>query len=1130
MKATHLFGAPAAGREVEANCRFVETEFKHERFEGYRFADGARQFERDEEKLGEATLDEKGEKEFSVKVPAGLKPASSLTAEITATVSEVGGRAVTAGLSRPVDAYPRYVGLKRLREPYAKPGQEEKFACVLVKPDGSAIQEAELKATVCRVVWNTVLKLDEGHYRFHSEREEQPVAQMACAVRDGKAALAFTPPAVGEYVIRVADEKGGASADLTFQCAGEGEVAWTMEKPDRLELVLDKESYEPGDTAKVLLKSPFPGTALVTIEGDRIHQARVFRMEKNTHEISIPIEAAYNPNVYCAATVIRKMDSRARWSTNRAFGIVRIALDQSARQLQVGMDCSKEVRPGTPLRVKLAVKDSAGIGKPAEVTLAAVDEGICRLTDFKTPDPWAFFYSDRQLGVGSSDIYSLVMPEVEKKKIGSDSAAGGDGVGLEVLKEKGLVNPINAARVKPTALWKSRIVTGPDGLAEVTLDVPDRFTGELRLMAVAAAAQDFGSAEQPVQVKQPLMVQTSLPRFLAPGDEFEAPVTLFNNTEQKGAASLSTEGSAGIELVSAKPAPVEVDKGGEKTVSLRCRAPRLPGVARFKVTAALGAETASDEVELSVRPPSTVQFVSGSGRIEPDSNGSASVKITVPGGWVPKTDRYWLSFSPLPTLKLAGALRYVLHYPYGCVEQTTSGSFPLLYLSDLGATVDPEMFPKGEVADFVQAGIERLMSMQTSQGGFAMWPGGGSPYPWGSVYATHFLVEAGKAGHPVDEDRLDAAVEYLERLLSSRYREYGIRHEDEEEDADLPLKAYACFVLAKAGRPNASWTFRLYEEKEKLPAYAKCFLAGALALQKEQDMAKTLMKVEALPPTKKSERDTGGLLHSYARERAILLTTYLDLDPDSPHVPTLVRDLEAAMRDGCWLTTQENAFALMALGKYARRLVQQKTEYRAEVALKGKTLAAFTHKDRVLLRPEGIGGQDIVLKMTGTGPLFYYWAAEGVPQSGEAESKDEGLQVRRKLLSREGKEVDLKKIPQGEIVIVELSIKSDRPVENVVISDLLPAGLEIENPRLIGSGKVKLNMEDALNADRVDMRDDRLLVFASVRSDKEYFYRYAARAVTKGRFRLPAVSASCMYQPGICSTYGVGKIQVVDGR
>jgi hypothetical protein len=220
----------------------------------------------------------------------------------------------------------------------------------------------------------------------------------------------------------------------------------------------------------------------------------------------------------------------------------------------------------------------------------------------------------------------------------------------------------------------------------------------------------------------------------------------------------------------------------------------------------------------------------------------------------------------------------------------------------------------------------------------------------------------------------------------------------------------------------------------------------------------------------------------------------------------------------------------MALGKYARLLTQQKTDYKAEVAFNGKPLATFTHKDRVLLRPEGIGGQDIDVKMTGTGPLFYYWAAEGVPQSGEVESRDDGLKIRRKLLSGEGKELDLKKIPHGEIAIVELSIKSDRPVKNVVISDLLPAGFEIENPRLTGSEKIKLNMEDALSAQRVDMRDDRLLVFADVNSDKEYFYRYIVRAVTRGRFRLPAASASCMYQPSIASVYGVGEIQVVNER
>jgi hypothetical protein len=1119
VKAAHLFGAPAVGLKIHARCTFSAADFAHADYNAYRFSDSARAFAEVATDLGEATLDEKGERVFTIQAPKGLKPPSALEVAFQATVEEVGGRAVTAVLIRDADVYQRYVGLAREGTGYARIGQEEKLTCALIRPDGSRIREAELKAVVYRVVWNTVLKLDSGHYRYQSERDEKQVAQRVCQVRDGMGSLSYAPDAVGEYLVRVSDEQGGASAGLEFYCGGEGDVPWSMEKPDRLELVADKESYSPGDTARVLIKSPFTGMALVTVEGDHIHSAQVLRLDKNTQEVSIPIEPSFGPNVYCAVSVIRKVAPEARWSTHRAHGVLRITLDQKPRKLSVGIDCPDEVRPGRTLRVRLDVKNYVGAGTRSEVTLAAVDEGICQLTRFETPDPWAFFYSARQLEVETCDIYSRLMPEWEKKKVGSDSETGGDRAGAD-REARRLLNPVLADRVKPIALWKSGIETNAEGRAEVDLEIPEQFTGRLRLMAIAAAAQEFGSADRPLLVKKPLMLQTSLPRFLAPADECEVPVTVFNHMGRAALVALRTDKSANLEFLTGDAQPVEIPQGGEKTVVFKVRASRSPGVANFRVEATSGEEHTSEEVALTVRPTATLQFVAGSGTVFPSGDGAADVKLRIPGGWMPTTERYWLSFSSRPALKLGGALRYVLRYPYGCVEQTTSGAFPLLYLSDIAALADPERFQKEEVAVFVQAGIDRLLSMQSYQGGFCMWPDGSQPYPWGSVYATHFLVEADKAGHQVPKDRLEAALKYLERLLSY----------DEGEESALPLKAYACFVLAQAGRPSSSWTFQLYEERDQLPAYSRFHVAAALELLHEHDLANTITRVEELPPLKSMASETGGLLYSPVRERAVVLSAYLDMEPENPRVPVLVQKLEGAMKSGRWDTTQENAFALMALGKYARYLGRQKADYHAEVFAGDVRLAAFTHNDQVQLQPENVGGQEIGIRMKGAGPLYYYWAAEGVPQSGDVAEKDEGLVVRRRFLSREGKNANLSDVPHGELLIVELSIKSAQPLDNIVITDLLPAGLEIENPRLAGSESISTAAQDALQPMHVDMRDDRLLVFTNLNSDREYHYRYVVRAVTRGRFRLPPVTAFCMYQPEISSVHGTGEIRVVDGH
>ncbi len=1124
VKATHLFGSPAAEREVEGRCEFVARDFAHPQFAEFRFADSAKKLVAVPLKLEEDLLDEKGECDLAIEIPKGLLPPSAAQAVVTASVKELGGRAVSASLSLNVDCYPHYVGLARAKKEYASAGVPEKLLVAAVKPDGSLVERLAVEGTAYRVIWNTVLRLQDNSYRFISEREEKAVGQLACAIASGRGEVAFTPKDVGEYIVRLGDKASGASADLHFYCSGEGEVPWTLEKPARVDLVADKAAYAPGDTARILIKAPFAGKALLTVETDRIHLAQAITLEKNTAEFTFPVTAGLGPNAYCSATVIRKTAPGSQWAVQRAYGAVPVLLDSKPRQLKVELDAPEETRPGKPLRVALRVRDAAGAGRKAEVTLAAVDEGICQLTRHQTPDPWAFFFAKRALGVSTSDIFARLMPEPEKKRVGGDSAPGGDG-GEEY--DPRLMNPVGVQRVKQVALWKAGIETDAEGNAEVVLDVPE-FTGQLRLMAVAASPSDFGASERPARVKQSLMVQTSFPRFLAPGDEFTVPVTVFNNTGAAGVVQLKAVATAGVAVLSDAPTQVQVASGGEATVRIGMRAPLVPGPAAISVEATLGGESAVERVELPIRPPTTLQFVTGNGSVK----GGETATFTIPGGWVKGTERYWLSFSPLPTLKLGASLRYLLHYPYGCIEQTTSTAFPLLYLGDVAKAAEPALDGK-EAETFVQAGIDRVFSMQTYRGGFAYWPGYGEVYPWGSVYATHFLVEAKKAGYDIPKDNLDAALGYLEELLA----------EEDANDASLPVKAYACHVLAAAGKPNRSWTLRLQEARDELPTYSRFHVAAALAAIKEDKLAAQLLTAATLPAVAKA-RDTGGVLHSSAREAAILLSTYLDLQHDHPNVPLLVQRLAESMKEGRWATTQENAFALMAMGKYARRLATNKSDFKAEISVVGgaslprEPLATLTSKDSVLLKPKDMGGKEVQVAVQGSGTLYYYWGAEGIPIKETAVERDTSLKARRRFLSRDGEPLDLKSVKQGEIAIVELTLDNGVPVDNLVINDLLPAGFEIENPRLATSEASHIpdstsqieeqpaNRIRPLSPDRVEMRDDRLILFADLPSSGVWSHRYVVRAVTCGRFKLPALDAFCMYNPEICSVNGAGTVEV----
>lgn len=1108
VKGNYLFGAPAAGRIVEARCEFVAADYSHDRYREFRFADGSKKFSAVRLDLGSGELDEKGEKSFVVDLPDHLTPPSALTLLFTASVKEVGGRAVTASVSRAIDYYPSYVGLSNATGTYGEAGKPSRFLCAVVHADGTPVPDGKAEATFYRILWHSVLRSERGgRYRYESQREEKEIERQTVAVAAGSGSFSFTPKEPGEYEIRIRAVDEGVSANLSFHCAGAGHVPWALEKPEVVELVADKPCYAPGETARIMLKSPFAGKALVTVESTRIHHTAIVEIGQNAAECLVPIVADGGSNLYCSATVIRGTTTAADGTSHRAFGVIPLKIDAEPGRLRVTIDAAETARPGATVPIKVYVRDSRDAGTRAEITIAAVDEGICRLTGFATPDPWAFFFAKRKLGTETSDVYSLLMPELDNHQPGSKPTEGGDGNEYDPR----LLNPISVERFKPVAVWKSSIVTGDDGWAEAEIAVPTEFTGRLRLMVVASTASAFGNGERALLVKQPLMIQASFPRFLSPGDEFDVPIVIFNNTGRSGVVRVRAEGSIDLALLSAAEQVVEIGDGREAVVRMKARAPEIPGAVAVGVTAELGGETASEKVAIAVRPPATLRHLSGSGTVA----AGATARLVLPDQWVEGSEKYALSFSSLPLLRLGDSMRYLLQYPYGCVEQTTSKAFPLLYLDDLLKITDPEHGVDRAAAPFVQSAIDRLLSMQTGSGGFAMWPGYPDVYPWGSVYATHFLVEAKRAGHIVPSDALENALRFLDTSLAM----LG------DDEGNLPIKAYACMTLAAAGKPNHSWTRRLYEERERLPAYSRFHVVAALSLTQSARLVSAFMAGERIPD-ETSRADTGGVLHSSTREAAILLSVYLDIDPSHPNIPILVKRLEDAARDGRWATTQENGMALMAMGKYLRMCKPRETDYRAVVLADGRELAVFTSRENIRLTPRGIGGKKIEIAIVGKGNLYYHWGVEGIPLKAEIPESDNGVKIRRTFFTRKGEPLDLRSVPHGEPVVVSLSITNDVVCDNMAISDLLPAGFEIENPRIATSETLPWLTADGFVPERVEMRDDRLLIFADLRTVGTRNFRYLARAVTRGRFDLPPVSGFCMYRPEISSVHGKGTVEI----
>lgn len=1120
VTARHLFGPPAAGLRARGAVVFRPAPFHPAGWDGYQFGDSTKPFRGRTTVLGERALDAEGRTRFETRIPDDIRPPAALRVLLQGKVSESSGRAISGYASRNIDVYPFYVGLHPRQSGWLRVGEPITFDIAAVAHDGSAMEEAPpLQAELLRLEWSSTARESHGGVTYESTLHRQAVESESVGLEAGRGRLELIAPQTGQYEVLVHDPESGVATRhrLYVSRTGSHDASAGIRAPDEVHLALDQPVYRPGDTALLRIEAPFTGQALLTIESDRVLHSQVATLTNRVHEWSVPVEAAYLPNVYCCLTLIRPVtggdDLHASF---RATGVIPLVVEDPNERLALAIHAPETLRPKGSLSVTLSVTDADGQGVEAEVVLAAVDEGICRLTGFETPDPLAHFRRKRALGTRWVDLYGRLMEEAGPDVEASASSPPGDQSGLLA----GRLNPIRARRFRPTALYAGPIRTDARGHVELTLEVPE-FTGTLRLMAVAIAPTRMGSAAHSVVVKRPLVVRSSLPRFMAPGDRCTMPVDIFNETGAARDVQIQVKTSGPLSVVH-PPDGLTLAAGEHGIRTVDIQAGTAVGVGTVRLSVTCPGESYRESFELAVRPVQPRLRRTEAGRVDP----GARTPLLLPTDWLAGTEEFHLWCSGLPSLSLAGGLDYLLRYPYGCVEQTTSSAFPLLVLADLAAAVTPGRITPEDTAHKIEAGISRLLSMQHPNGGFATYPGTRTQYPWGSVYAGHFLVEAAALGHPVPADRLAALHGYLGDLLN---RSTQTSKETEEPwREDRVLRAYACRVLARAGKPTRGWIDRLLEEEQRLPLDARLHLAAALADNRRPADGARLLAAIPIEHCLETKRKSSGSLDSPPRSLALLLSAWLRIDPVHPATGAAVQRLQDTRSDGRWATTQENAMALLALGEYVRLIRDQATETRGVVQCDSHR-HEVAGKDVLHLQSPDCDLSAVRIHNQGESPLLYHWSSGGVPTDDNIRAHDQSVRIRRSYLDADLNPLDLSAVRQGDSVHVELEVTPiGLALENLVITDLLPAGLEIEPTRREEPdrrrGRTPVD-QSRLNVEHQDPRDDRILLFTG-RVSATARHRYLTRAVTPGRYRIPAVHVEGMYNPGLSSLQGGGAMQV----
>jgi hypothetical protein len=471
----------------------------------------------------------------------------------------------------------------------------------------------------------------------------------------------------------------------------------------------------------------------------------------------------------------------------------------------------------------------------------------------------------------------------------------------------------------------------------------------------------------------------------------------------------------------------------------------------------------------------------------------------------------------------AKQLKKLIGYPHGCLEQTVSKAFPQIYLREVAGLMAPLATSSGSPAYFVNEAITKIASMQTTDGTFLYWPGGGEVIPWTSVYATHFLVEAKKAGYAVPEGVLKSALRGIVGTARSRktedYYYYGSNRVLVKRIADKGA-LYAIYVLAAAGQPDKALMDFYRNESSLLTTDTRYLLAGAYALSGDRRTYSDL-----LPPqfvTEEAKRTSGWNFDSPIRSNAIILNVLLESDLNNPNIPRYMEYLSKVYRANEWYSTQDDAFTLLAFGKAARLASATKVEGTVTV---GREVLAYDGGNRKFdVEPFG---KKITIAVKGTGRVYYAVVTEGIRTDGGVRQEDRNLQIRRVLLDRNGAAVDPSAIRQNDLIVVRLTLLSsiDR-LDHVAITDLLPAGFEIENPR-ITDATVYAFSKNAATPEYLDVRDDRVNIYTSFRGAREKTFYYAVRAVTAGVFQYPPVVAEAMYDGTYYSASGGGRVRIL---
>ncbi|MCF8302609.1 MAG: hypothetical protein K9I94_04965 [Bacteroidales bacterium] len=1087
-----LHGAP--GRNLKANIKMKFTEVKttFDGYPGFTFSDPSEEFTPKETVIFDGKVNDDGKVSFDPGFSTPRNAPGMLKAHFTLRAFETSGNYSITRKSMPFSPFSSYVGIKVPKgsgwHGALNSQKAHQIPVITVNEDGGKVSRNRIRVEVFKINWRWWWEHRDEDYlsRYVSSRSRDLISSDIISTVNGEGhyKLKLDQNYWGRVFIRVTDIESGHSTGEVAYMDWPGWRRQGSELPDGaaiLSFTTNKEVYSTGEEVLVKFPSADSSRALVSLEsGSRIVDHFWVKTQQEQTQFQFKTTPEMAPNVYVYVSLIQPHNQTANDRPIRLYGIQPIRVEDPETHLGPVIKMPDVLEPNENFTIN--VKESNN--KAMNYTLAVVDEGLLDLTGFNTPHPWDHFYARDALGVKTWDMYDYVMGAFTGEFAGMLSLGGG----IEVDRE----DASRANRFEPVVMFAGPFHLKPGSSRKHRFKMPN-YVGSVRTMLVAGANGAYGSTEKTTSVKKPLMVLGTMPRVLRPEEKIKLPVTVFAMDKSVKEIKVTLETNEFLTTPDRSTRYIIMDKPGTRVLNFDYEVAERLGVATVKIIAESNGREAIHNIVLDVKALNPE--ITKVDKYTLKAGGSKTFTSDPIG--LKGTNNATVELSSFPPLNLEQRLDYLIHYPYGCIEQLISSVFPQLYLHRF---VELEKERKQIIQQNIEEAISRLMSFQTSEGGFAYWPGNDWVSGWGTNYAGHFLLEAQEQGYDLPVGLLDNWKKFQEK--GSRY--YASNFPRRRGD-DLK-QAYRLYTLALVGDPAMGDMNRMRED-EDISLQAKWRLAAAYTLAGKKEVA--LNMVEDLTTGINEYRSTGGTYGSHVRDQAMILETLVLLNKTG-EAESLVQDLAGQLGSGRWLSTQTTSYSLLAISKF---LGDQEIDAAIDVEYtidRRNPQRAFTKQPFIRLDVREAGrAHRIKLVNNGDSRVFARMIRSGIPAGTKEEAAYSYLQMNVRYLNMDEIEIDPEELEQGTDFMAEVTMKhpgTRDDYEELVLTQIFSSGWEIHNSRLDNVSGKKDN-----GFDYRDIRDDRVHTFFDLQSGSAKTFRVKLNAAYIGRYYLPMVSCQAMY-------------------